>query len=67
MEWIDKKLKDDMGWDNSKQPTLPSINHPMKSSEKLLSPLRVPSKGRPPSKIKQSKIEKMKRQKRRKR
>lgn len=52
MEWIDKKLKDDMGWDNSKQPTLPSINHPMKSSEKLLSPLRVPSKGRPPSKIK---------------
>ncbi|RDX88338.1 hypothetical protein CR513_30088, partial [Mucuna pruriens] len=62
MEWIGKtkeKLKGDISWDNSKQITLPSINHTMKSSDKLLSPLQVRNKGHPPSKRKESKIEKI--------
>nr|KYP41146.1 Protein FAR1-RELATED SEQUENCE 6 [Cajanus cajan] len=69
MEWIDKskeKLKDDMGWDRSKQITLPSIDHVIKSNEKLLSPLQVRSKGRPPSKRKESKMEKIIKKKKKK-
>ncbi|CAL0315386.1 unnamed protein product [Lupinus luteus] len=59
MELIDKakdRLKD-IDLDNSKKtPTLPCIDHATKSSEKLLSPLQVRSKGRPPSKRKESKL-----------
>nr|KYP64556.1 Protein FAR1-RELATED SEQUENCE 4 [Cajanus cajan] len=61
MEWIDKtkeKLKDDKGWDSSKKIILPSIDHVIESSEKLLSPLQVRSKGRPPSTRKESKMKK---------
>ncbi|CAL0318236.1 unnamed protein product [Lupinus luteus] len=62
MELIDKakeRLKD-IDLDNSKKiTTLPRIDHATKSSEKLLSPLQVRSKGRPPSKRKESKVEKI--------
>ncbi|CAL0322879.1 unnamed protein product [Lupinus luteus] len=61
-ELIDKakeRLKD-IDLDNSKKiTTLPCIDHATKSSEKLLSPLQVRSKGRPSSKRKESKVEKI--------
>lgn len=54
-----EKLKDDMSWDKNRQNTLSSVDHEAESSKKLLSPLQVRNKGRPPSKRKESKVEKI--------
>ncbi|KAL6545306.1 hypothetical protein OROGR_009180 [Orobanche gracilis] len=60
MKWVNEakeKLRDTLSWDDSSQASC--VGHATKPSAKLLPPLQVRSKGRPPSKRKESKIEKI--------
>ncbi|KAL6493205.1 hypothetical protein OROGR_032964 [Orobanche gracilis] len=52
-----EKLRDTLSWDNSSQASC--VGHATKPSAKLVPPLQVRSKGRPPSKRKESKVEKI--------
>ncbi|KAL6575795.1 hypothetical protein OROHE_000776 [Orobanche hederae] len=60
MKWVNEakeKLKDTLSWDDSSQASC--VAHAPNPSAKLLPPLQVRSKGRPPSKRKESKVEKI--------